>query len=273
VTITPRNLALEARVAANPYDRMTLGVYADYLQAQGDPWGELIAFALAGEHAEAKRVFADHEARFHGGHPTEWFTWEGAFIDRVIVSGLKGADMTQAVREVLALPAMLLARELRVVLQPGTELIASVTERAPPRLTTFFCWLSDAVGELAVPTLEHLHLMLVPDVHLSVERLAPVLALRRMPKLRRVDLYEGPIPLHFLEALVDSPLCRQLDWLELLQGALDVPTAQLLLDRRDALAHIRVLALDPPDALGTQVRTVFRTQLATYQSLTSSRTY
>ncbi|MEO8702505.1 MAG: TIGR02996 domain-containing protein [Kofleriaceae bacterium] len=263
----PRNPELEARVAANPADEATLAVYADYLQSHGDPWGELIAFELAGQPAEAKRVFAEHAAAFMGGQPRSWFTWKGAFIEEVIMALRMSIKKARAsVRTVLELPAMLLARELRVPLLVDAEIIAMVNELAPPRMTTFFCWLGDAVSELAVPSIERLHLLLVREPVLDVRAFAPMFALERMPKLRRLDLYDAPISVGFLEALLDSPLGRQLDWLELTQKALDDAGTRFLLDRADQVRRIRRLSLDPPDALAAPVRDAFGDQLAAHSA-------
>src|SRR5688572_23115268 len=61
-----RNPDLEAAIAASPLDREPYSVFADWLQQQGDPRGELISLQLAGKDAEADALFAKHEDYFLG---------------------------------------------------------------------------------------------------------------------------------------------------------------------------------------------------------------
>lgn len=61
-----RNPDLEAAIAANPLDREPYSVFADWLQQQGDPRGELMSLQLAGKDAEAEAVLAKSEDYFLG---------------------------------------------------------------------------------------------------------------------------------------------------------------------------------------------------------------
>lgn len=56
-----RNPDLEAAITANPLDREAHAVFADWLQQQGDPRGELMSLHLAGKDAEAEAFLAEHE--------------------------------------------------------------------------------------------------------------------------------------------------------------------------------------------------------------------
>jgi len=60
------NPTLEAAIDADPYDETAYSVYADWLQGQGDPRGELIALQLANKQAAANKLIAKHEAYFLG---------------------------------------------------------------------------------------------------------------------------------------------------------------------------------------------------------------
>src|SRR5689334_11938966 len=51
-----RNVELEKAIVADPYDADAYSVLGDWLQAQADPRGELIALQLAGKHKPAKKL-------------------------------------------------------------------------------------------------------------------------------------------------------------------------------------------------------------------------
>ena len=61
-----RNPDLEAAITANPLDRDPYLVFADWLQQQGDPRGELMSLQLAGKEAEAEALLSNHEDYFLG---------------------------------------------------------------------------------------------------------------------------------------------------------------------------------------------------------------
>jgi uncharacterized protein (TIGR02996 family) len=60
------NPALEKAILANPYDDDAYMVYADWLQDQGDPRGELIALQAAGKDKEARKLLDKHIDYFLG---------------------------------------------------------------------------------------------------------------------------------------------------------------------------------------------------------------
>ena len=84
------NPKLEKAILANPYDRDAYMVYADWLQSEGDPRGELIALQLAGKEGPAKKLIDKHEdvllsgladhKKTHDGRDVDTFTWEFGFI-------------------------------------------------------------------------------------------------------------------------------------------------------------------------------------------------
>ena len=88
-----RNPELEQAIAADPYGAEAYTVYADWLQDQGDPRGELIALHLAGKADVAARLIASQAAYFLGplaehakcydGSNKDAFTWRNGFIHAV----------------------------------------------------------------------------------------------------------------------------------------------------------------------------------------------
>jgi uncharacterized protein (TIGR02996 family) len=61
-----RNPALEAAIAANPNDRDAYAVFADWLQEQGDPRGELISLQLGYKDKQGKALIEKHADYFLG---------------------------------------------------------------------------------------------------------------------------------------------------------------------------------------------------------------
>lgn len=61
-----RNPDLEAAITAHPLDRDPYLVFADWLQQQGDPRGELMSLQLAGKDEAAEAFLAKHEEYFLG---------------------------------------------------------------------------------------------------------------------------------------------------------------------------------------------------------------
>jgi uncharacterized protein (TIGR02996 family) len=84
------NPKLEKAILADPYDRDAYMVYADWLQSEGDPRGELIALQLANKEAAAKKLIDKHEdallgglaehKKTHDGRDLDAFAWKFGFI-------------------------------------------------------------------------------------------------------------------------------------------------------------------------------------------------
>jgi len=92
-TVAKTNAALEKAIVANPYDDAAYLVYADWLQGEGDPRGELIALQASGKKAAAKKLLdkhvdtflgtlKDHQICYDGFHDNKQhaFTWKNGFI-------------------------------------------------------------------------------------------------------------------------------------------------------------------------------------------------
>ena len=88
-----RNEELERRLCDHPEDRQSYEVYADWLQLQDDPRGELIMLMLAAEENPSTRLatqISAHDQRhanaFRGPAPFGGnLTWRRGFIDRVLI--------------------------------------------------------------------------------------------------------------------------------------------------------------------------------------------
>ncbi|MGN6108662.1 MAG: TIGR02996 domain-containing protein, partial [Kofleriaceae bacterium] len=154
-TVDARNAELERAILADPYDASAYAVYADWLQEQGDPRGELIALQLSGQHEAARALLTRHadallgdladHAELHDGSRRHAFTWEAGFIRSVQLShhtsvsalpdGLRGV-----LAAVLAHPSGRFLAEISIGIAGETfdsslqDLIDLLVERAPPTL-------------------------------------------------------------------------------------------------------------------------------------------
>jgi len=91
-----RNPELEKAIFANPYDTDAYMVYADWLQDQGDPRGELIALQIGDKADAAQKLLAKHADYFigpladhqktHDGEDVDAFTWKYGFIHALRLS-------------------------------------------------------------------------------------------------------------------------------------------------------------------------------------------
>jgi uncharacterized protein (TIGR02996 family) len=241
-----RDADLEARVIANP-DDATLAVFADALQSNGDPWGELIALELAGKTTEAKKVLKANLDALVGNFAPRMFDWRRGFIDRIQLEIRSKLDMQREMLDkALALRTAVLVRELSLPLKADEDFVAFVNKRVPKTVTKLFTWLVNPVGKLALPNLERLDLYVLADETVDAAAITPLFAGKQLPKVKRFSMYNRPVPAALLTALLDSPFLKQLEWLELTQNALDREGRDLLRQRKHQLAHIEVLNFDGP---------------------------
>jgi uncharacterized protein (TIGR02996 family) len=83
-----RNRDLEEQIFADPSDPAAYLVYADWLQAQGDPRGELIVLHHNDGNADAFIIEHDHEllGRFADDHPATFdLTWRLGFVQKATI--------------------------------------------------------------------------------------------------------------------------------------------------------------------------------------------
>lgn len=126
-----RNAALEQVIAADPYDDDAYRVYADWLQGQSDPRGDLIALQLGKKTASANKLLASHRDYFWGslhahqqtydGHDEPAFTWKNGFIHAARLSHNSYAaedfegSLAEILGELLAHPSGQFLAELTLV--------------------------------------------------------------------------------------------------------------------------------------------------------------
>jgi uncharacterized protein (TIGR02996 family) len=138
---TPRvsNPDLEARIRAEPDDERGYLVYADWLQAAGDPLGELIMLdhererargtEKEAEVAELRRVhYFRHQERFVGNvRDGDDRTWRLGFI-RSARSRTYRDDLARLLRA----PCARFLTELRMDVRDGTKMLDVLTSASPP---------------------------------------------------------------------------------------------------------------------------------------------
>jgi uncharacterized protein (TIGR02996 family) len=231
---------LVARLRANPTDEAARGVYADWLQSQGNPLGELIALELAGKPVDAKKHFKKHAAAITGGFATRMFEFREGFVDRIQMEVSRRPNK-DTLAQVLELPAAVIVREMSIPSKLDAAFVEVLNKVAPPTLIELFTWFTNGVAGLAMPNLRNLRLYKNREDVLDVPALAPLLEAKGLPAVRHLAIINSPIPGDFLRAFLDSPLLRQLEGLELRQNALDAAGTVLVAERRDAIAHLKVV--------------------------------
>lgn len=127
-----QNPELEARLTADPSDEEAYLVYADFLQSNGDPRGELITLQHAGKVDEARAHLDAHAEALLGplaaftetqeGLEAEAFVWRNGFIESArfgydgyaVEDASRSAD--QGVAALLTHPSGALLRELTITI-------------------------------------------------------------------------------------------------------------------------------------------------------------
>lgn len=210
----PRNPALEAAIAADPYDREAYLVYADWLEGQGDPRAKLIALQCASHPAQnagkaIRKLLADHQKYLLGplARFAKSLSWKYGFVHEVALDDAAGS-----------LPANLAA----LVEHPSARFLAELGVSSK--------YLAEAMPALAAtpPTLRVLSLGHEGPKLVSLAPLAAVL-----PRLVSLSLH-GAIALDVL-ARVQLPRLRALtirrDGPDDLRGALALPELKTLVLR------------------------------------------
>ena len=159
-----RNAELEAAIVEDPEAEGPYVVYADWLQGQGDPRGELIAVQLALETARGPRwgelrrrelqILREHAGALLGpaaAWPSDRYDWRRGFVDR-LHGGLDGADA-----HVLAQPSLALVRAVAGVRLPAGP--------SSPLLAELGVQHHSLAAVLARDQLRHVALSGVPNVH------------------------------------------------------------------------------------------------------------
>ena len=223
---------LERAIVEDPDDRDAWAVLADYQQSKGDPRGELIALALAGERDPAKQRAADAYLAKHADalfgplapHDEGRFKWHRGYIRDAWISC---PDETGAAKQILELllrhPSGRFLRDLTIGFDgPPSEgsledIIVLLAEQTVPTLRELFLGSFDYpdecemswfnVGDLgllwsAVPRLENL----IVQGNLSLGTIAH-------DKLQHLMLHTGGLPAECARAVsaANLPALRHLD--------------------------------------------------------------
>lgn len=212
-----RNLELEARIVADPDDTAALLVYADWLQARGDPRGELIVVQLRRATAPDDAALRAREAELLRQHRARWLgelaelrprdldvTWRHGFVHAVRIGPpLEAHEATEidvgvALGRLVRLPAAEMVRELAIgaIERNGyptawTPAIAGIAAHGVPpnvaalslRCGSYWDLAATALGDLspAYPRLSGLRA-------LSIEMGALELGAIALPELRSLEI-------------------------------------------------------------------------------------
>jgi uncharacterized protein (TIGR02996 family) len=126
-----RNLELERLILARPDDAEPFLVYADWLQQEGDPRGELAMVQAVGQHERERALLAARDEL--AGLPVE-ATWRLGWLQRVDIA----ADPAEVYDRLCGLDSARFLRELVVgtpgsgVLRSRRPLLTAVAERGLP---------------------------------------------------------------------------------------------------------------------------------------------
>jgi uncharacterized protein (TIGR02996 family) len=132
-----RHPELEQAIRDHPEDVAAYQVYADWLQEQGDPLGELITFGVAGDDERSERHRQVHGARLFGGLAKELLRrvhlhWKHGVVHAIEETVEHGMLGPYEWAQLLQLRVCGFVRSI-ALLQPCTpELDAVLAEHAPP---------------------------------------------------------------------------------------------------------------------------------------------
>lgn len=173
-----RNPELERRLADHPDDRASAEVYADWLQTQGDPRGELIALMLRAEEvptASLATQISAHEQRhaneLRGTGFAGSLAWRRGFVSAV---SLDRAQLAVPVADVLD----------AILAHPSGALVSSLQlyDRSP---TSALAKTLDVIGRRAPRSLRRIQLLVDAE-------LPPLDAFDRLPHLESLAIERTP---------------------------------------------------------------------------------
>ncbi|MBS1121460.1 MAG: hypothetical protein H6Q90_3688 [Deltaproteobacteria bacterium] len=263
---------LEAAIEADPFDVHAYLVYADWLQAKGDPRGELIALMCAAESspsasAAANALLVAHQARFYGPLGAHLRTHDYAhaealrfrygFLHRAQLSnnkhsadGYKERDLVEILELVLAHPSGRFLVDLALGINNENmatldDVIALLAERKPAALRRLELGLFTGgpswfrIGDLRAlwKALPRLSTLIVNGDSFELGAI-------HLPEAQRVELHTGDLTVGNADAVARAswPKLEHLDlWLGTRTPAV-FTKLQPLLERTD-LPALRRLAI------------------------------
>lgn len=261
-----RNPKLEAALIAAPTDEGAQAVYGDWLQAQGDWWGELIVLAQT-DQAAWKKAMKGRLAELTGGLSSTkwlWFAWRGGFVWSISVRDRrKPAQVIPVLEAAFSLRAALLLQEVSFESSTGPELVEFLAARLPATVATLHLDLCEGFSRLAGAGLEALTIDAAEGKNPA--ELSRLGGSNRLPRLRRIDLYGGNAGL--LEALLTSPASPKLEVLSI-AGDLSPAAIDVLLANRTRLSKLKSLSYDPEGEFDARLAKAFGKRLETTGAVT-----
>jgi hypothetical protein len=243
-----RNLELEAAVIA---DRSALPVYADWLQAAGDPWGELIALELARKHKAAQVVQKLNRSSFEGKVGVT--RWRNGLLRAATIEGRQRPEQLESLLQLRT--AFTLERLL--VEAPTPKMVAALA-RLPRTLESMWTDGGRSIGELAHPTLKQLELHEV-----AARTLGRLGRGSGLPSLRRLKLIQVYSDWQVIQTLLDSPLLQRLEAVSIAVTLNEEHTTKLLANA-ERLAHIPLVAISPWFGMERQAKRAFGKRLGKF---------
>lgn len=250
----PRDRYLQ-QIAQDPEAEQAYEVYADLLQQQGDPRGELIALMLAGAERAAQQHLRDHEDAFFGAiayyRKKVRLTWRYGFIAQaqlrldpdhgaLVMDALMTLESARFLRSVRLLDLELdsrcaaleiMCREPRAFLH--TLLISGTLLTEIPQRSLTDRRLGDAPALPATASADRLE-----------RALSPILDARNLPALRTLSLSQVRPADRVLHLLSRAPLVSQLSELNLTGCALTDSSVEAFSRLADRGAQLRAVLAD-----------------------------
>ncbi len=154
------NAELEAAITADPTDTNAYSVYADWLEEQGDPRGQLIALQLANKAKPAAALIEKEAAHFLGdlaahqktrdGNNKDAFTWKYGFIH--------GANLSYNANMEAGVDVKLVDVLAQLLAHPSGRFLVELTVTFNGDMDDNLQDIINLIAKRGLPTLRKLHL-------------------------------------------------------------------------------------------------------------------
>lgn len=225
--------------------RNGLHVFADWLQTNEDPWGTLIALALAGKEDAARRHLNQHAESLLG--PFRFRRYDWSWRDGLVVAAvLKGTEaaLLEQLGDIPSTRTMSRLQRLRLEgPHVNRAVLQAVSKLAPKSLEGLSFTISQpGLAALSLPNLKRLRVQL--NANSAAELLDAEVPALEVLQLEWEHRKNAVFPASFIQQLVRSKLLKQLRRLDLHgDHVLDDAGLQQLLSHRDALSHLEAMHL------------------------------